>query len=248
MKIINPYPLDDPKATIFHRDIILGKPFLKAIYTKWYGMILSSIGLNISGNNLEIGSGAGFFKDLNPNIITSDILALPYIDMEIDAQSLPFQENELDSISMINVFHHIPNPNLFLEEAYRTLKSGGKIIMIEPANTMLGRFIYKNFHHEPFDEKGDREIAPGNPLSNSNQALPFIYLKRDKHVFQSQFPKFRIEQMYPHSPFNYILSGGLSKKSLVPEKSFQLFDFIERIFKPLNGMIGLFYFIVITKE
>ena len=35
--------------------------------------------------------------------------------------------------------------------------------MIEPANSVLGRFIYKNFHHEPFDETGEREIKPGNP-------------------------------------------------------------------------------------
>jgi hypothetical protein len=64
-----------------------------------------------------------------------------------------------------------PRPYLFLQEAERTLLSGGKIIMIEPANSALGRFIYKRFHHEPFEENGPREIKPGNPLSNSNQAL-----------------------------------------------------------------------------
>ena len=120
-------------------------------------------------------------------MVTSDILSLPNVDKVFSAEELPFNENELASIVMLNVFHHIPKPYLFLKEAERTLVKGGKIIMIEPANSALARFIYKRFHHEPFDEKGGREIEAGNPLSNSNQALPYIYFERDLNLFKTQF-------------------------------------------------------------
>ena len=170
-----PYSLDDPKTTLAHRDIILNKPFLKRLYQDWYNVFIKESRAVGKGIYLEIGSGGGFLKDVFPEVVTSDILDLPVVDKVFSAEQLPYKENELGSIMMLNVFHHIPKPYLFLKEAERCLVKGGKIIMVEPANSALGRFIYKRFHHEPFDEKGGREIEAGNPLSNSNQALPFIY-------------------------------------------------------------------------
>ena len=42
-----------------------------------------------------------------------------------------FQKNYLDGIVMTNVFYHIPEVSLFLEDAKSYLKVNGKIIMIE---------------------------------------------------------------------------------------------------------------------
>ena len=168
------FDLDDPKTTLAHRDIILQKPFLKRLYSDWYNIFIDKSKQVKNGKHLEIGSGGGFYKDVFAQVVTSDILSLPNVDKVFSAEEMPFNENELASIVMLNVFHHIPKPYLFLKEAERTLVKGGKVIMIEPANSALGRFIYKRFHHEPFDEKGGREIEAGNPLSNSNQALPYI--------------------------------------------------------------------------
>jgi hypothetical protein len=127
-----------------------------------------------------LGAGEAEACELAPPFPTNDLRRYHYpTEAELvslfGAEALPFGSNELGSIVMLNVFHHIPRPWLFRQEAQRTLTIGGRIVMIEPANSVLGRFIYKNFHHEPFDETGEREIKPGNPLSNSNQALPYIY-------------------------------------------------------------------------
>src|SRR6187402_25446 len=130
-----PYELDDPKATLAHRDIILQKPFLKKLYNDWYDVFIKKAKEIKTGKYLEIGSGGGFLKEVFPEVITSDILNLPGVDQVFSAEELPFKENELASIMMLNVFHHIPKPYLFLKEAERTLVKGGKIIMIEPANS-----------------------------------------------------------------------------------------------------------------
>lgn len=241
------FPLDDPRATLAHRDIILNKAFLKQLYKDWYAIFEKSFGGFSSGQYLEIGSGGGFIKDIYPSIITSDILDLPNVDQVFSAEKLPFDNNSLKGIMMLNVFHHIPNPHLFLSEAMRCLQSGGKIVMIEPANSALGRFIYKRFHHEPFDEHGGRSIAPGHPLSNSNQALPYIYFERDLAEFAKAYPLLKINKVNYHSPFSYVISGGVSRSAMLPFALYPLVKGIEYLVKPISKQIGLFCTIELEK-
>lgn len=241
------FDLDDPNASIAHRDIILKKPFLKKLYNDWYLIFIIKSKEIKNGKYLEIGSGGGFLKDVFPEVITSDILTLPNVDLIFTAEEIPFKENELASIVMLNVFHHIPKPHLFLKEAQRTLIKGGKIIMTEPANSSLARFIYKRFHHEPFDEKGQREIKAGNPLSNSNQALPYIYFERDLDLFKKDFPSLIIKSIKYHSPFSYVISGGVSRSAMLPFFMYNFVKGIEWLFSPLSKQIGLFCTIEIEK-
>ena len=241
------FDLDDPNASLAHRDIILKKPFLKRLYNDWYLIFIIKSKEIKNGKYLEIGSGGGFLKDVFPEVITSDILTLPNVDLIFTAEEIPFKENELASIVMLNVFHHIPKPHLFLKEAQRTLIKGGKIIMTEPANSSLARFIYKRFHHEPFDEKGQREIKAGNPLSNSNQALPYIYFERDLDLFKKDFPSLKINSINYHSPFSYIISGGVSRSAMLPFFMYNFVKGIECIFSPFYKQIGLFCTIEIEK-
>lgn len=221
--------LDDPQTTIMHREIILSKKFLKKIYLQWYGNFIDEAKRNAGGKYLEIGSGGGFLKELMPNVITSDILPLPHVEMQFSAEKLPYQNSELDGIFMVNVLHHIPHPFNFFKEAERTLKPGGKIIMIEPANTLLSRFIYKKFHHEPFQPEAGWDIASTGPLSGANGALPYILMIRDRKKFEKEFPALQIEAIKLHTAFLYTVSGGVSRKCLVPEWSYGFWKTIENL-------------------
>jgi len=240
-------PLDDPKTSLRHRDIIMSKPFLKRIYHDWYMNFVDEVKRNPKGKYLEIGSGGGFLKDLIPNVITSDIMPLPTVDMHFSAEELPFKDNELDGIFMVNVLHHIPHPYKFLKEAERTMKSGGRIIMVEPANTPLSGVIYRNFHHEAFDTKGEWEFDSSGPLSSSNQAIPYIYMLRDRKKFESEFPSLQIESIKIHSAFLYILSGGVSRKNLVPDWSYGFWKVAER-FPGVNLLSGMFGTYIVSKR
>ncbi len=99
-----PYSLDDPRTTELHRQIILETPFLKKVYLIWYKEFERVVKESPSGVYLELGSGGGFLKEVLPNVITSDILPLSYVDKQINAEQLPFENNSLDGIFLLNVF------------------------------------------------------------------------------------------------------------------------------------------------
>ena len=230
--------LNDSQISLAHREIIHNNLFLKSLYIKWYDNFkLSALSVN-TGKYLELGSGGGFLKEVFPEVITSDILELPHVDRYINAEILPFSNEELGCIMMMNVFHHIPRPYLFLKEAERALVNGGKIIMIEPANTVFGRFIYKNFHHEPFDENGSHEIEIGI----ANQALSFIYFNRDVKWFNANFPALSISKIKYHTPLLYLMSGGVSRTAMFPPFAYNIASGFETLLSPLNKFLGMFLY------
>jgi len=243
------YDLDDPNTTLLHKKIIRSKPFLEKIYIEWYSILHNSTRHLKAHTILELGSGGGFLKDLYPHIKTSDIMPLPGCDSVVSAEQIPYQKNELGSIVMLNVFHHIPNPGKFLLEAQRTLIPGGKLVMIEPSNTFFSRFIYQTFHHERFDPKAVMwEIPYQGPLSSANGANPWIIFIRDKARFEKEFPQLAIRKISYHTPLRYLLSGGVSRHPLVPAWSYNFFTFLERLVNPLMIIIAMFMTIEIEKK
>ncbi len=240
-------PIDAPERTLEHKKIILGKPFLKKLYIDWYEIFIKESKNLPEGEIVELGSGGGFLKDLMPKIITSDILNLPTNDMVFSALDMPFQDSSVSGIFMVDTFHHIPDSQLFLQEAMRTLKVGGKIIMIEPANSLWGRFIYQNFHHEPFNPNGDWKIPNSGPMSGANGCLPWIVFERDKLEFKNQFPGFEIELIHYHTPFRYLISGGVSFKNLVPNFSYPLFKATDKIISSISKELSMFMTLIIKK-
>ena len=180
-------------------------------------------------------------------MITSDVLSLPDVDQCFSGLAMPFKDESVDAFFMIDVFHHVPDSELFLKELERCLRPGGKIVMIEPANTLWGRFIYQNFHHEAFDPSSNWKLEGSGPLSSANGALPYIVFKRDLLRFNSSFPKLKLIRIFSHTPFRYLLSGGVSLKQLLPSFMYGLVCGVEWILQPLAPFLGMFYTVIITK-
>jgi len=241
--------LDDPAVTLLHGRIIQKKPFLKRVYIDFYKQLQRAVSDPQKKILVELGSGGGFIKDVNSNVITSDILELPNVDKVFSAIDMPFEQAGVDAFFMVDVLHHITDPRRFFKEALRCLKVGGKIVMIEPANTCWSRFIYKNFHHESFDTQAKWELAAGTqgPLSQGNGALPWIIFKRDRQIFEKEFPALSIVSMRNHTPLRYLLSGGLSLRQLVPSFAYPAVKAIEYVLSPVNNLVGMFVTIELEK-
>ena len=243
--------IDSKHINKIFKKIIEENVLLHEFYSDCYKIFKNELSKKNSLNLriLEIGSGAGFIKKIIPNIITSEIISLEGIDIQLDATKLNFDDNCLDAILLLNVFHHISEPEKFLLECNRVLKKNGKILMIEPANTWFSRIIYKNFHHEEFDELSDWYLKKGGRLSSSNQALPSIIFERDFEIFKNKFTNLLILKKFKFKPIHYLFSGGFSYKPIFNGYFFNfLIKLVEIILFPFNRFLGLFMFIKIVKR
>ncbi len=240
--------LDDAALSRLHRQIICKKTFLKQIYVDFYNELASSVGYTEDKTVLELGSGGGFIKELYPKIITSDVLELTTVDKIFSACAMPFADGSLDAIVMVDVLHHIPDVRAFFRQARRCLKTGGRLAMVEPANTPWGRFIYKNFHHEAFEPAAGWEFESLGPLSTANGAIPWIIFHRDRRQFESEFPSLRIVRTRFHTPFRYLLSGGFTLRELMPGWSYPVFKVLEFCLTPFNRLLGMFETIILEKN
>ncbi len=233
--------IDAPETIRRHARLIQNKKFLKQLYGEWYRSILQAIPPDSPGTIVEIGSGGGFMHEVNPSVCRTDILKAANLDAVLDAANLPFKDQTLKAIVMVDVLHHLPRVRAFFQEASRCIQYRGRIIMIEPWNTRWSRWIYRRFHREPFDpEASNWRVQKGGPMSGSNQALPWILFERDRDRFNSAFPEWSVEDLQLHSPFSYLISGGVSFRSLWPGKFFRLWREIEDQFMPFMPKLAMF--------
>ena len=80
---------------------------------------------------LEVGAGAGFSKRYikNKRYKISDFSSEDHLDLkEIDAQDTKLESNKYEFVIASNMLHHVPYPIKFLNEMFRILKPGGKLI------------------------------------------------------------------------------------------------------------------------
>lgn len=241
------HPLDSPMRTLSHREIINGKKVLRDIYLGWYELFLQEMAELPTGKLVELGSGGGFLKELEPSVVSSDIIDLPSNDMTFSALDMPFPDQSVSGLFMVDTMHHIPDSNKFLKEAERVLLPGGKIVMLEPVNSLWGKFIYKTFHHEPFNPEGDWTIPATGPLSGANGALPWIVFVRDRRKFDTLFRHFKVESITYMNPLSYLFSGGVSRKQFLPDFMFPVIRFFDGLLPKINKQFSMFMYIKIRR-
>lgn len=150
---------------------------------------------------------------------------------------------------MTNVLHHLPNPAKVFSEAARCIRIGGRMAMIEPWITLWSRFVYKRLHHEEIDETATEWTINGRgPLSGANSALPWIIFRRDLTAFVREFPMWRITEIFPFMPFRYLLSGGISMRSLMFGGTYRFWRGFENLLKPWIPRLAMFAKIVMVRE
>ena len=238
--------LDDPLVTISRRDMVRRKRFISKIYEDWYGLIADHLPSQ-DGKIIELGSGAGFIKETIPEVITSDVMYLPFIDVLMDGLNLPFPSNSIRCLILIDVFHHISNAHIFFSDAINRLVEGGRIIMIEPWINRWSHWFYSNLHHETIDVSMRKwDFDTSGPLSGANQALPWIVFDRDVNVFENSYPMLQIKEIKPMMPLIYLLSGGFKNNLAMPAFTYSLWKKVERtLFN--DEKKGMFCFIVLEK-
>lgn len=215
--------LDDYARERDIRKRITSKAAVCQLYKEFYSKYSACIErCPTAGLSLEIGSGAGFLKEILPSVVTTDILSYKKIDLVMDACALPFPNNSIRSIFMLNTLHHIPDAKALFFEIDRCLMPGGRVLIIDQYHGWFSRFIYKYIHHEPyFPQSKTWEFKTSGPISGANGALCWIIFYRDRSIFERLYPSLRIVNVSPNTPLRYWLSGGLKWWSLLPSSFYK---------------------------
>lgn len=251
---VDSHDVDSPDFSIAHRQVVLRKIMLRGLFESFYKrcreMDLRYFG-DCPGARLEIGSGAGILKEVFADVITSDIKHLPFIDIVLSAEKLPFSDNSLRAIYAINVFHHLPRPRAFFAEVLRVLHPGGGVVLIEPFYGPVAGWVFRHLHKsegfEP-DAPSWESTEDMGPFSNANQALSYVIFKRDRDCLDKEFPQLSVVADSPHTHVWYVVSGGVNFKQLLPDSLMNLVKLTEQILSPFDRWIALQHTIVLHKK
>lgn len=245
---------DSDEMLKVHSQVLYEKQMMKEVFSEFYDTCVNldnKYFKNINAKRVEIGAGVSFFKKKYPEIIATDIKKAENLDMVVDAQNMPFENNSIRAIYGINCFHHFPNPNLFFKELERVLENGCGCILIDPYHGTIARWFYRKiFDQETFDIDQKEWINDSLGFMNgANQALSYIVFKRDLKKFEQLFPNLEIVIQKPLNNYlRYLLSGGLNFRQILPSFFSPIIKFLEFIFQPFNKQLALHHYIVIRKK
>jgi len=213
----NPGGLD--QRQVIHHALWQKKNAVRLLYRDFHRQLLDACP---EGPVLDIGSGTAHIKEFRRDIVSTDILTFPGIDVVADAHRLPFADQTFAGVVMLDVLHHLERPIDFLKEASRVLRPGGCLAMMEPAMTTLARRFYDRFHAEPVDMRADPfatvEINPDRDPFDANQAIPSLLFTTSaaRRRLEHTIPSFRVRSVDWQSLFAYPMSGGFQEWSLIP--------------------------------
>lgn len=232
-----------------HRTIWQNKPVLRAIYEEWYKEIARWMS---PGLTVELGGGIGNLKRFAPQVISTDVVTLPWLDAVADGQAIPFKRGSLSNIVMVDVLHHVEQVRKLFDEAVRVLRPGGRIIILDPYMSWLSWPIYTFLHREPVDMRADPlTVQPSNPNRrpfDANQAVATILFDRAFPDFQRRYPGLTRIVQRRLACLAYPLSGGFGQPSLYPEWMLRPLLALDRSLERLSSLLAFRVLIVLQKE
>lgn len=161
---------------------------------------------------LEIGAGGTQFssKYFN-NVIISN-----FNEKTGNAENLEFGNESFDLIIAKDVLHHIKDIKKAFKEFKRVLSKNGKVLASEPSWSILGKFIYKFLHPEPWYKSKEFKLVSNNPW-DSNQRFLRNLLDLNDLERTNLIEGFTLTIHPGTYGVSYLLSGGVRKNRLLPE-------------------------------
>lgn len=238
------------RALAEQEDAWEARPFLRRLYRDWYRLMRDCLA-SVDGPAVELGSGIGRLREIVPEARLTDVEPTRWSEEVVDAEALPYGDASVGNLVLLDVFHHLGRPAAFLDEARRVLERGGRVVIVDPYCSPLSAAAYRAFHHErtdlggePFD--ADAAVA-ADPLA-SNQARATLAFFRRADEYARRWPELPIVERRLFSVVDYPLSGGFTRRTLVPAAAYGGLRRVERLLAPARRLAAFRCLVVLERR
>ena len=210
------------------------KPVLRRAYREFYDLISTNLRRDLKGIILELGSGIGKINEVIPDCVRSDIFNNPQIDQVENAYKLSYQDSSISNLILFDVFHHLEYPGEALDEFKRVLTPSGRVLLFEPAMSILGLLVYGLAHSEPIGYT--KKISWKRPTSTVDLDMLKYYASQGNatRIFFGDMSilvqkDWKIINKIRLSGISYVTGGGFTRLQLYPLKFYKFMRKIDRL-------------------
>jgi SAM-dependent methyltransferase len=153
---------------------------------------------------------------------------------------------------LFDVWHHLEHPANALAEFRRVLVPRGRVILLEPAMSVVGRMVYGSCHHEPLgfntslsDQLTDLSGPNSTPYFAAQSSAHRIFVRRE---LPGLLDGWEIRTIRPIISFAYLGSGGFRGPQLYPQAFYQLVKLADRILGLAPSLFAARLLVCISKK
>ncbi len=228
------------------------KPSLRKIYRQFHAGISGKLRTASQGLTVELGSGTGDLRETIPACLMTDTFSASWLDRRENAYALSFADNSVENLILFDVWHHLEFPGTALDEFERVLGPAGRLILFEPAMSLVGKIVYGLFHPEPIALDGP--IVWHAPAGFDPDAAPYFAAQsRAERIFHRRecpqwTARWNLVSLESITSFAYLLSGGFSGRQLYPDRLLPALQRADRLLGDLPGIFAARLLIVLEKK
>jgi SAM-dependent methyltransferase len=205
---------------------------LRLVYRSFHEKIAAEIDPAVGGPIVEIGSGIGAIKDVIPQCVTTDIFPNPWLDRVENAYALSFPDASVGHLILFDVWHHLRYPGTALREFRRVVAPAGRLILFEPAISLLSRLAFGCFHAEPIAMRRRIEWEAPAPFHPEQVDYYAAQGNATRHFWRGDakplLTGWTIVHVEPITSLRYLATGGFSGPMLARPRLFRILGAFER--------------------